>query len=78
MGEFKKLFGIDSKDDTEDIISKVSAGLLISLLISLLFGLALLLGILIVSTLGWWVVLLIPSLPILFGIFYWVGNKTLD
>jgi 1,4-dihydroxy-2-naphthoate octaprenyltransferase len=77
MGEFRKLFGIDPNDDSEEIISKVFAGFLISMLI-VCVGLLLIMGIIgLAHLLGWWLILVILSLPILFGIFYWVGHKSM-
>ena len=76
--DFRKLYGIREHDDTGDIASKVFVGFLISMLILCFISLIILFISALIMSLGWAVILVIIALPILFGVFYWVGNKTLD
>jgi hypothetical protein len=76
--DFRKLFGIEKYDNNADIFEKIFVGFLVSVIFFL--GVALIIGVIsaLIMSLGRAVILVIIALPILFGVFYWIGNKTMD
>jgi hypothetical protein len=76
--DFRKLFGIEKYDNNADIFEKIFVGFLVSAIFFL--GVALIIGVIsaLIMSLGRAVILVIIALPILFGVFYWIGNKTMD
>lgn len=75
--DFRKLYGIEKYDNNADIFEKIIVGFLVTGVFFL--GVALLILILtaFIMSFGWATILVIIALPILFGVFYWIGNKTM-
>lgn len=76
--DFRKLYGIEKYDNGDDILEKMIVGFLVSALFFLVLGLIIVILTALIMSFGWATILVIIALPILFGVFYWVGNKTLD
>ncbi len=76
--DFRKLYGIEKYDNGGDILEKMIVGFLVSALVILGAVFLILLLTAFIMSFGWATILVIIALPILFGVFYWVGNKTLD
>ena len=75
--DFRKLFGIEMNDDGHDTFEKIIVGFLVSAIFFLVVALIILFISALIMSLGWAVILVIIALPILFGVFYWIGNKTM-